>query len=279
MSRRAALPTELLPGARELLELHARELPQRDDLCGAFCGALALGAAGFAADERGPLDQDAVGLAAGSIVSREGARDPGTLPPGEAGRRDYRLALPSIDDAEVSGTTAAGVARAIAELSHDELAAIPLSGPWTVETLSGLFDVALESDRPLTLIANLATHHLWGSRPTPAQLLSHLYDGSSDGPAPDWDVGHFVCVLARTRGPRGALFTLADTYPALGGHGVHLQPQDRLAAAIERRDKPAGGVIAVAFQADAVRLREGADTLGLREALWDNGTVSAEQAA
>ncbi|MFI5004964.1 MAG: DUF6885 family protein, partial [Solirubrobacterales bacterium] len=41
------LEIALLPGARELLALHARELPQRDDLCGAFCGALALGAAGI----------------------------------------------------------------------------------------------------------------------------------------------------------------------------------------------------------------------------------------
>ena len=72
--------------------MHARELPQRDDLCGAFCGALALRAAGIV--ERGgePLDQDAVALAAGSVVA--GPRDPGTLPSGETGRRDYRLAIP-----------------------------------------------------------------------------------------------------------------------------------------------------------------------------------------
>ncbi|MHB8531569.1 MAG: DUF6885 family protein, partial [Solirubrobacteraceae bacterium] len=88
-----------------------------------------------------------------------------------------------------------------------------------------------------------------------------------------------VCILARTRGPRGALFAIADTYPALGRHGVHVQPQDRLAAAIERRDKPAGGVIAVAAEPDATRLREGARRLGLSERLWDNGTVTAEEAA
>ncbi len=279
MAGAVALPTELLPGTRELLEMHARELPQRDDLCGAFCGALALRAAGFARDERGPLDQDAVALAAGSIVSSEGARDPGTLPPGEQGRRDYRLQLPSIDDADLSGTTAAGVVTAIEALSGGELAAIPLAGPWTVAALHGTFQLALEAEQPLTMIANLATHHLWGSAPTAAQLLAHLCEGSSDGPPPDWDVGHFVCILARTRGPRGALFTIADTYPALGRHGVHVQPEDRLAAAIERRDKPAGGVIAVAAERDAIRLRQGARKLGLTEQLWDNGTVKVEEAA
>jgi hypothetical protein len=44
----ASLELTLLQGARELLAAHARELPQRDDLCGAFCGALALRAAGIA---------------------------------------------------------------------------------------------------------------------------------------------------------------------------------------------------------------------------------------
>jgi hypothetical protein len=279
MTGPAALTTELLPGALELLSVHERELPQRDDLCGAFCGALALGAAGFESDGRGPLDQDAVGLAAGSIVSSEGSRDPSTLPQGESGRRDYRLTLPTIDDAELSGTTAAGVVSAIGELTGGELEAIPLSGPWNVVALNGIFDLALCCERPVTLIANLATHHLWGGGPTATQLLAHLLKGASAGPPPDWDVGHFVCVVARTRGPRGALFTVADTYPALGRHGVHVQPQDRLAAAIERRDKPAGGVIAVVSTAEARALREGAVTLGLREELWDNGTVTAEQAA
>ncbi|HWY90934.1 MAG TPA: hypothetical protein VNY31_09710, partial [Solirubrobacteraceae bacterium] len=63
------LEMTLLPGAGELLALHARELPQRDDLCGAFCGALALGAAGIDAWGGEPVDQDAVAIAAGSVVS------------------------------------------------------------------------------------------------------------------------------------------------------------------------------------------------------------------
>lgn len=274
MARVAPLESVLLPGARALLERHARELPQRDDLCGAFCGALALNAAGLEQTPAGEeLDQDSVALAAGSIVSL--ARDPDTLPAGETGRRDYRLAIPTIDDADISGTTAAGVAEAIGELSAGAVEAIAYAGPWTAQVLRGFFDAAAELERPVTLIANLATHHLWGGRPTASQVLSYLYDGVLDGPPPDWDVGHFACVVARTEGPGGRLYAVADTYPALGDHGVHLQPEERLAAAIARPDKPAGGMIAAVAGEDAPALRAAATALGLEERLWDNGTIEA----
>jgi hypothetical protein len=291
------LETTLLPGARELLAFHARELPQRDDLCGAFCGALALRAAGVervtgawlgaAADnaegepvehgwaDREPLDQDVVALAAGSVVAA--APDVSHLPYGETGRRDYRLALPFVEDAAVSGTTAAGVVEAIERLADGTLAAIPYSGPWTAQTLGGLFELVAALEHPVTLIANLATHHLWGGRARLDQLLNHLYEGAQSGPPPDWDVGHFVCVFGRVRGPRGTLYGVADTYPSLGNGGVHMQPVERLAAAIERRDKPAGGVVVVLAAGDAARVRTGAEQLGLREGVWDNGTVLAPQ--
>jgi hypothetical protein len=266
----------LLPGARELLALHARELPQRDDLCGAFCGALALRAAGVVELRDGePLDQDAVALAAGSVV----ASTHGSLPNGETGRRDYRLRLPVIDDSALSGTTAAGVQRALEELSGGSMRALPFAGPWSPATLDGLFTLAAGNERPVTLIANLATHHLWGSRPSAAALLDYLCDGRLEGPAPDWDVGHFVCVAGRVEGPAGNLYALADTYPSLGDRGVHLQPRERLAAAVERRDMPAGGILAVVSAEDAARTREGAIALGLREAIWDNGTVTAPVAS
>jgi hypothetical protein len=277
VTSRRALESTLLPGTRALLDYHARELPQRDDLCGAFCGALALNAAGIASAGEEPTDQDTVARAAGSIVSA--ARDPGTLPGGEGGRRDYRLAPPMIDDAEVSGTTAAGVARAIEELGGGAVQGIPYSGPWTAQTLDGMFDAAAVASGPITLIANLATHHLWGAHPAPSQLLAYLYDGSLDGPPPDWEVGHFSCVVARTDGPGGRLYAVADTYPALGDRGVHLQPRERLAAAIARVDKPSGGVLAVATSADAAALRERAAALGLVEGLWDNGTLTARAPA
>ncbi|HUB75242.1 MAG TPA: hypothetical protein VL979_14560 [Solirubrobacteraceae bacterium] len=269
------LAVELLAGTRELLAAHARELPQRDDLCGAFCGALALRAAGVLGADGRELDQDDVALAAGSLISP--ARAGGVLPHGEGGRRDYRLSLPLIEDSDLSGTTAAGVVEAIEQLGGGALAAIPCAGPWSEAALDALFDAASSLARPVTLIANLATHHLWGGRPSLAQLLAYLLEGEPRGPAPDWRVGHFACVVARVRGPRGCLFALADTYPALGHGGVHLQPRERLAAAIARRDMPAGGVIAVSALEDAPAIRSAALAAGLRERAWDNGTASVKQ--
>ncbi len=268
---------ELLPGARKLLALHAQELPQRDDLCGAFCGALALGAAGFANRGGEPVDQDAVALAAGSVVS--GIRESGVLPYGESGRRDYRIALPQIEDSDLSGTTAAGLLEAIVRLSSGELAVIPYKGPWDARTLAALFEAAASLPRPATLVANFATHHLWGGRPSVNQLLAYLFEGEGDGPPPDWDVGHFACVVGRVRGPRGSLYCVADTYPALGIGGVHMQPAERLAAALERRDMPAGGMLAIVSAEDAGAIRSGANAVGLLEGMWDNGTVTPETLA
>jgi Family of unknown function (DUF6885) len=270
MAGATTLQLTLLPGARELLAIHERELPQRDDLCGAFCGSLALGAAGFAEHDGEPVDQDAVALAAGSVV----ASAHGSLPDGETGRRDYRLAIPVIDDVAVSGTTAAGVQEAIEELSGGRLVALPLAGPWSASALDELFGLLAGYELPVTLVANLATHHLWGSRPSVSRLLSYLLDGEQEGPAPDWRVGHFVVVAGRMTGPAGTLYAIADTYPVLGDRGVHLQPRERLAAALERRDMPAGGMLVVVCAADAERTREAAGALGLREAIWDNGTVA-----
>jgi hypothetical protein len=148
-----------------------------------------------------------------------------------------------------------------------------------VRTLDGIYDLALAQAGPTALLANHATHHLWGSHPSAQQLLAHLLQHEQDGPAPDWHVGHFACIVGRVQGPAGALYVLADTYPALGSGGIHLQPSARLAAAIAREDMPAGGVIAVVASDSAEDFRAGARALGLREELWDNGTPDAGGAA
>jgi hypothetical protein len=274
MDGTATLELRLLAGARELLQTHAAELPQRDDLCGAFCGALALSAAGIEQHGGEPADQDELALAAGTVVSR--IPDIAVLPHGERGRRDYRIVPPMIDDASVSGTNCAGVLRGIERVSDGQLAAIPYSGPWSAQTLDALFDALAALVRPASLIANVATRHLWGGAPSTGTLLAYLLDGVDEAPAPDWDVGHFVCVFARTSGPGGVLYGVADTYRSLGRDGVHVQPRERLARALERPDMAPGGMIAVVTRADATALRSAVAPSGLREGVWDNGSPSAE---
>ena len=124
-----------------------------------------------------------------------------------------------------------------------------------------------------------------GRRARPSISCSdYLLDGEQDGPPPDWRVGHFACVIGRVRGPGGNLYGVADTYPSLGSGGVHLQPQERLAAALERRDMPAGGMIAVAFAercargARRRRVRSGcARALGQRHRDAGRSSVSAAE--
>ncbi len=272
MAALASFDITMLQGARALLRTHASELPQRDDLCGAFCASLALRAAGIEEHDGEPVDQDLLAQAAGTVVSR--LRDTTSLPAGEQGRRDYRLTPPFVDRQDVSGTTAGGLVEAIDRISGGRLVAVPFSGPWSVQTLRGVFDVAGALAHPVTLVANLATRHLWGARPHPDQLLDYLLDGDQSGPPADWDVGHFACVVGRASGPGGSLYVVADTYPSLGSAGVHLQPQERLAVALARPDMSPGGLIVVACTPDAELVRCGAAELGLAEEAWDNGTVT-----
>jgi hypothetical protein len=56
-----------------------------------------------------------------------------------------------------------------------------------------------------------------------------------------------------------------------------MQPEERLARAIARRDMPEGGVIAVVLARDAEAMRAGADALGLQEGVWDNGTATVAE--
>jgi hypothetical protein len=256
----------LANGAERLAALHAAELPQKDELCGAFCVLMALGAAGLADPA---TDQDAVAASAGTRVTTGGAIEP--LPPGEPGRRDYRTALREVADASRSGTTVAGMIRAVEQLGAGRLAALPLHGAWSVSRVLALIDATARAARPATLIANIATEHLWGTRSAPADWLRHLQDGDAGGPPPDWSVGHFVCLLGAIRGRAGTLVIVADTYPSLGWQGIHFQPVARIVAALERPGRAAGGVLAVVDPRDVPAVRAAA--AGLVEGAWDNGTA------
>jgi hypothetical protein len=264
----------LLPGAVDLLELHAAELPQKDDLCGAFWGMLVLRAAGHevAGEPPQPIDQDAVGLASGTTVSRE--PQPTSLPPGEPGRRDYRLAPRVADDASRSGTSARALARAVQELSGGAIQVVPVAGPWDASSVWALVEAARDQG-VLGVVANVATGELWASRPGPLDLVRHLTTGHLDGPRPEWSVGHFVAVLGAIQGPAGALLLLADTYRSLGWAGIHAQPVDRVAAALRREGDNAGGVLLMIAAGATQAMTDRLLSLGLTLDHWDNGSDDA----
>ena len=249
--------TILTRGADRLLELHAAELPQKDELCGCFWATLALRLHG-----EGPVDQDDVALLAGSAITSHGHQH--VLPFGQPGRNDFRVQLPVTEDDDASGTSAQGVVRAVEELAAGRLAAVPVSSPGA-PALRALLHAAAEGATPVALLANVQTGAFWGSHPSAAQLAAYLERGDLDaGPAADWSVGHFVGLVGVGEGRAGALVTVADTYPAIGLGGVHLQPIEAVASALAER-----GVIVVAAPEVARRVAEAAGGAG---ELWDNGS-------
>jgi hypothetical protein len=248
-----------------LAELYAAERQQKDNLCGCFWGSLVLRAAGVDAD------QDDVAAAAGAILP---GGDPRThVAPGATPRNDYRVELKVDPTPGVGGTSASAVARAIERLSGGRLAAIPAAGPWTGETVTALMDAAADA----TLIANVRTGCFWGSRPDPAAVLAHLRGDAVEPPPADWDVGHFVNFAALVRGPAAELVVVRDTYQELGLAGHHLQPPDRVAAALRRDDGHEGGVLAVTGSAGAAALRARLEGAGFELRHWHNGTPDPEE--
>lgn len=257
------------PEPAGLATLHARELPQKDQLCGAFWGALALAAAGH------PADQDEVALRAGTTLA-EG--DPsGWLPPGASPRTDYRLNIPVAADEPSSGTSATGVARAVEELSGRGLAVVPVAGPWDAGTVVSLLEVVSSavagSSAGCTLVANLRTGRLWGSRPGPALLMDQLSGRPVEPPRADWDCGHFIGLAGSVAGPGGTLLVVRDTYRELGWDGYHLQPAGALAAALARGDGKGGGVLCVCEAARAGTLSGKLGAAGFEVRPWDNGSA------
>ena len=245
-----------------LANLYAEEAQQMDNLCGCFWGSLALRAAGFDAD------QEAVAVAARAILP---GGDPLThIFPGSTPRNDYRVEIPLAALPETAGTAAPPLAEAIELLSGSALAAIPVAGPWTPAHVCVLMEVA--AGAPATLIANVRTGLFWGARPTPAVVVDHLVGGSPGPPPADWDVGHFVNLATLVRGPVGSIVVVRDTYQELGVQGHHLQPPERVAAALRRDDGSEGGVLVVCGAAVAVELRERLQSEGFELRHWDNGT-------
>ncbi|TKG69608.1 DUF6885 family protein [Prauserella endophytica] len=253
-----------LPGGGRVVTLAAGERPQKDELCGAFAGLVALRAGGAEV-----TDQDEVALAAGTVLT-EGAPS-GSLPPGEKGRADFRLALPRTADPARAGTSAIGVVRAIETLSEGALAVVPASGEWSASVVARLLD-GVRGLALVAVIANVDTGAFAAPDTPPRALRDYLDTGLVPLWTSRWRVGHFVLVAGVLSGEEGILVSIVDTYESLGDNGVHLQPIGHVAAALRREGGAPGGVLLVVPAAEADAARAVVTGSGLRAELWDNGS-------
>lgn len=246
------------PGVAGVLEHHARALPQPDQLCGPFWAALATG-----------TDVRTCVLAAGTRIWPHDL--PGSRPAGEPPAMSAWPGLPRAGSFSRAGTSAQGVGAAVGAASQGVLAAVPVTGRWTVSRLTAVLAL-LEDGLPAVPIANLDTAQLTGATDRPG-LQRYLETGDGSGLTPHpWRTGHFAMPAGLLRGRRGTLVAIADTYPSLGRQGVHLQPVERLASALARRKPETGGIL-LAVGADlADETAERIEGLGLRAKWWDNGT-------
>jgi len=257
---------QMLPGSESLLAEHASEMPQKNELCGAFWITLALRALASV-----KVEQDHVGLAAGSILSTVQTSE--SLPPNDSGRADYILELPRIDDSNITGTSPEGLVVATNELADSKLVAIPLRGEWTAEILEHLLEALVDLDQPALLIANSATRFLWGGKTEPATVIGFLSGQDVQGPPADWNVGHYIGIMGWAQGSESKLAICADTYRSIGWQGMHLQPLARIADSLRRDDSEfSGGAFIVISPSQEAIIRGLAEKLKLSCELWDNGT-------
>ncbi|MBN9733665.1 MULTISPECIES: hypothetical protein [unclassified Pseudonocardia] len=248
-----------------LLAEHAAALPQPDQLCGPFVARLAVSALTGA-----PVpDVTAFARAAGSAVLAEDVVS--ARPPTAPSRTDAWTGVGRTASAERAGTSAPGVGRAVEELSGGALAAVPATGTWSADRLRVLLDNVVGI--PLLPIANVLTRWFVSSHTPAEDLEAFLETGDDSGlPRADWRVGHFVVLYGREDGPGGTLLAVADTYPQLGERGTHRQPLPRVAAALARRRRRAGGLVLVTPADRRGEAEAAVRAAGMRVEWWDNGT-------
>lgn len=252
-----------------MAQLLSRTAQQKDNLCGSFCTARILNDLGFDEWDGEPLDEDLVAMRAAATLPSPDL--PPFLPPGAVSRTGYRYELPLAPIDEV-GTSPAALVKAIESATNGHLRAVPVRGAWTARRVEHFVERATKLGA--RLIGNIDTGRLWGSRPSPDQLLGELNGEETAGPPPDWEVGHFVELTTLIRGPRGSFVLVHDTYPSLGWDGYHLQPPRTLALALLRGDGRQGGILAVVPRDQAGAATATAGELGLEVAVWDNGCRS-----
>lgn len=273
---------------------------QRPATCGAYALSYLLEPLGF--ERRGELDlreEDALAHLAGVVIEDDevgpsedvAARvRSGELSATEAlerfGKTWYRYPVRSSSDPVITGTSASGVARAIAVGTDGALGTVPVPGrvggrgdgevQLTPERWVPLFDLvsAQLQDWDLHIVFNYEVDPLL-KPDAPAYTAEALRqpDATERLPRDDWHVGHFVGLAGLWRRPWGEPWlVLFDTYKGRGFDGYQPQPAELMRRGLVRDDGRGGGLLLVlrsTLLGEAINAVEG---LGLDVGPWDNGS-------
>lgn len=233
------------PGSDGVMAAHAPALPQPDQLCGPFSAQLALHAVLTDTDVPDVL---ALANASGTTIWPE---DVSTHRP--AGAPLVRTGwdeLPLASSAESGGTDAAGLIDGLAATVGAKVTVVPIPGAQLTAYRLGLL---------LTAIAEAGF---------PLGLLAHVRTGPIAPPGFDWDVGHFIVLIA-TDPSRGEV-TVGDTYAEVTGpvmpRGCRVVRLAHLARALAA--PPGRGLILLAGKADEMDTRAMVASAGLTIGSW-----------
>lgn len=259
----------LLPYLEPLLHHHEKAGQQPDNFCGPYWISLLLQSYGGMS-----LSAVEVAIAAATILPSQG-NPADWLPPGARSRlgEGYDL-IPTVADPATCGTAITGLIRATEALSRGRFCLMPLQTDDWVAGISALVDLCqTHPDRQIVPLLNVHTGYLWGSHLMPLQLLTYGQTGQLTPPPADWSVGHFALLVGHLQSHKNLLYAILDTYPHFGWHGLHLQPPDTLAKALQRPSLPTqGGVALFVAAAGRSRLIPRLTEAGFQIGSWDNGS-------
>lgn len=255
----------LLPAVAQLAEGHTQAGQQLDNLCGPYWAAILLRSRGFEASP------EQIALIAGALLPVGDSAD--WLPAGAGPRQNYSLALPQTPCLEDAGTSAQGLALAVAVLTGGTYCLVPVQADWSAERVLALLRLCQQQpDWQAVPLANLSTCHLWGSSLGLGSAGRYLNGGTIEPPPPDWQVGHFLILAGWLAGSQRTLIWLGDTYPIFGWQGYHLQPPENLARALNRDGAVGGGVFLFTAVQHRAAIQAQLEVLGFECAIWDNGS-------